>query len=155
MTRELEDETYYFVKRKGAIPVKWTAPEAIYYKKYSTSSDIWSFGMLMFEIWSLGLCPFGELSHKMVVKMLQKPYCQSPPPGCPRAVYSIMVKCWATERSQRPTADDLSRIYFAADNQALLAWSDEDRSTGPESDVLGSPLERGSQLYLDLQHCYA
>ena len=70
MTRELEDETYYFVKRKGAIPVKWTAPEAIYYKKYSTSSDIWSFGMLMFEIWSLGLCPFGELSHKMVSKFV-------------------------------------------------------------------------------------
>ena len=59
------------------------------------------------------------------------------------------------ERSQRPTADDLYRVCFAADDQTLLAWSDEDRSTGPESDVLGSPLERGAQLYLDLQNCYA
>ena len=58
MTREVESETYYRVAKGTKIPVKWTAPEAILFKKYTTKSDIWSYGMLMYEIWSLGHKPF-------------------------------------------------------------------------------------------------
>ena len=58
MTREVESETYYMLGKGAKIPVKWTAPEAILYKKYTTKSDIWSYGMLMYEIWSLGHKPF-------------------------------------------------------------------------------------------------
>ena len=46
--------------RGGRVPIKWTAPEAIPYKKYSTSSDVWSYGMLMYKIWSLGHTPFED-----------------------------------------------------------------------------------------------
>ena len=65
MARDLEDENYYF-SHGGKIPVKWTAPEAINYRKYSTFSDVWSFGCLMYEIWSVGQKPYGALSNEEV-----------------------------------------------------------------------------------------
>ena len=58
MTREVESEMYYKLGKDTKIPVKWTAPEAILFKRYTTKSDIWSYGMLMYEIWSLGHKPF-------------------------------------------------------------------------------------------------
>ena len=60
MSRDLADENYY-ISRGGEVPVKWTAPETIYYKKYSTASDVWSYGCLLYEIWSLGHAPFEDL----------------------------------------------------------------------------------------------
>ena len=57
MSRDLQAENYY-VTRGGEIPVKWTAPETLNYKKYSAATDIWSFGCLMYEIWGLGHKPF-------------------------------------------------------------------------------------------------
>ena len=60
MTRDLDGGTYYVVGKGRQIPVKWTSPEALLYKKYSTSSDVWSYGMLMYEIWSLGHKPFED-----------------------------------------------------------------------------------------------
>ena len=65
MSRALQDTDYY-VSRGGKIPVKWTAPEALHYKKYSTASDVWSFGMVMYEIWSLGMKPYHNLTNIQV-----------------------------------------------------------------------------------------
>ena len=65
MSRALKDTDYY-VSRGGKIPVKWSAPEALHYKKYSTASDVWSFGVLLYEIWTLGIKPYSTITNNEV-----------------------------------------------------------------------------------------
>ena len=94
MARDLMDNTYY-KSSGGKIPVKWTAPEALLYKKYSTASDVWSYAMVLYEIWSVGQKPFQQLNNSDMIARLQNHLCQAPPPGCPRMVYALMVDCWS------------------------------------------------------------
>ena len=68
--------------------------KALLYKKYSTDSDVWSYGMVLFEIWSVGRKPFSCLNNNQTLTLIQKGFCQAPPPGCPRAIYALMVDCW-------------------------------------------------------------
>ena len=65
LSRDLSDENYY-ISHGGKVPVKWTAPEALDYRKYSTASDVWSYGCLLYEIWSLGIKPFCDLTNNQV-----------------------------------------------------------------------------------------
>ena len=65
MSRDLANENYY-VSHGGKIPVKWTAPEALSYRKYSSASDVWSFGCVMYEIWAVGIKPFANHTNQEV-----------------------------------------------------------------------------------------
>ena len=65
MSKDLQKKDYY-VSDGGKIPVKWTAPEALNYRKYSTASDVWSYGVLLYEIWAMGIKPFHDCTNSEV-----------------------------------------------------------------------------------------
>ncbi|XP_065899226.1 uncharacterized protein [Dysidea avara] len=153
MSRDLLDENYY-VTSGGKIPVKWTAPEAIHYRKYSGQSDVWSYGIVLYEIWSLGCEPYEWLNLIETVEKLDTGYRLPPPPGCPRAIYRVMIKCWDPEPKSRPQFGQITQL-LTGNYSYVLGWSDEDKQYGGEDAMkLGGHLECANNLYYDLQMKY-
>ncbi len=68
MSRDLSNEDYY-ISTGGKIPLRWTAPESLYYMKYSTASDVWSYGCVLYEIWSLGTKPYYRIKNEEVCQL--------------------------------------------------------------------------------------
>ncbi|CAH6799315.1 Syk [Phodopus roborovskii] len=91
------DENYYKAQTHGKWPVKWYAPECINYYKFSSKSDVWSFGVLMWEAFSYGQKPYRGMKGSEVTAMLEKGERMGCPPGCPREMYDLMNLCWTYE----------------------------------------------------------
>ncbi|PRD35567.1 UNVERIFIED_CONTAM: Ephrin type-B receptor 2 [Trichonephila clavipes] len=87
----------------GKIPVRWTAPEAIAYRKFTSASDVWSFGIVFWEVMSYGERPYWNWSNQDVIKSIEKGYRLPAPMDCPEALHQLMLDCWQKERAHRPT----------------------------------------------------
>ncbi|KAM3842506.1 tyrosine-protein kinase CSK-like [Diretmus argenteus] len=85
------------------LPVKWTSPEALREKKFSTKSDVWSYGILLWEIYSFGRVPYPRIALKDVVPRVEKGYKMESPDGCPEVVYNLMKECWILDAVDRPS----------------------------------------------------
>ena len=149
MTRRLMDSDYYKMKDTAIIPLKWSAPESVFYKKFHSKSDVWSFAMVLFEIWSFGSKPWPFDRMNSVVEKLNQSILLQPPPGCPRDVYLIMVLCWHPEAEKRPSFAELSRMFKDTSIDSLQPPPGNDKSC-----VLGEELCYGEDLYKDLQCSY-
>ncbi|CAL1264549.1 unnamed protein product [Larinioides sclopetarius] len=97
-------ETLEYVATDGMkqIPIKWTAPEALNYGTYTSLSDVWSFGILMWEVYSLGSIPYFGLSNNKATEAVERGYRLHAPDNTPSAVYDLMMKCWEYDRNNRP-----------------------------------------------------
>ncbi|ESO87367.1 hypothetical protein LOTGIDRAFT_148078, partial [Lottia gigantea] len=95
-------------------PIKWTAPEAALDRKFSIKSDVWSFGILLYELNTFGRVPYPGMSGAEVLSRLGKGY-RMPKPhgpvGCTDAYYDIMVKCWNKRPEERPTFESLHNLF--------------------------------------------
>ncbi|RXM28587.1 Ephrin type-A receptor 4 [Acipenser ruthenus] len=103
MSRVLEDDPEAaYTTRGGKIPIRWTAPEAIAYRKFTSASDVWSYGIVMWEVMSYGERPYWDMSNQDVIKAIEEGYRLPPPMDCPVALHQLMLDCWQKERSDRP-----------------------------------------------------
>ncbi|KAI6647578.1 Protein tyrosine kinase [Oopsacas minuta] len=100
-------ENVYDVKSGGKIPVRWTAPEAILYRKFNMASDVWSFGVLMWEVMSRGQIPYGDVDNYTLLEQIQQGYRLPQPEGCPYMLHALMIRCWDTVPEIRPTFSEL------------------------------------------------
>ncbi|XP_055964013.1 tyrosine-protein kinase Srms [Sorex fumeus] len=101
LARLLKDDVYS--PRSGSkIPVKWTAPEAASYRVYSQKSDVWSFGVLLYEVFTYGQCPYEGMSNHETLQQVLRGYRLPRPPACPAEVYALMRECWQGSPEQRP-----------------------------------------------------
>lgn len=102
LARLMRDDTY--TAHAGAkFPIKWTAPEGLAYNKFSTKSDVWAFGVLLWEIATYGMSPYPGIDLTDVFHKLEKGYRMERPPGCPPEVYDLMRQCWQWNSMDRPT----------------------------------------------------
>uniref|UniRef100_A0A6Q2Y6A0 receptor protein-tyrosine kinase n=1 Tax=Esox lucius TaxID=8010 RepID=A0A6Q2Y6A0_ESOLU len=103
MSRVLEDDPEAaYTTRGGKIPIRWTAPEAIAYRKFTSASDVWSYGIVMWEVMSYGERPYWDMSNQDVIKAIDEGYRLPPPMDCPVSLHQLMLDCWQRERSDRP-----------------------------------------------------
>ncbi|XP_043461348.1 tyrosine-protein kinase Abl isoform X3 [Leptopilina heterotoma] len=106
LARLMRDDTY--TAHAGAkFPIKWTAPEGLAYNKFSTKSDVWAFGILLWEIATYGMSPYPGVDLTDVYHMLEKGYRMECPPGCPPKVYELMRQCWQWSAMERPTFKEI------------------------------------------------
>uniref|UniRef100_A0A6Q2Z371 Ephrin type-A receptor 7 n=1 Tax=Esox lucius TaxID=8010 RepID=A0A6Q2Z371_ESOLU len=103
LSRVLEDDPdAAYTTSGGKIPIRWTAPEAIAYRKFSSSSDVWSYGVVMWEVMSYGERPYWNLTNRDVIKSVEEGYRLPAPMGCPGALHTLMLDCWQKDRNERP-----------------------------------------------------
>jgi serine/threonine protein kinase len=146
---------FFDPSKSEQIPLRWTAPEAIHLRQYSEKSDVYSYGMTLFEIWSLGKKPFPKLNQTQeIIDFINQRRLLPPPPGCPRTIYHLMVKCWNPSPDGRLPFDTICNDYFSTNDEALLTWEDEDFEISQRAAEIGAPLSEGYHLYEELQHEY-
>ncbi|XP_070948627.1 ephrin type-A receptor 6 isoform X3 [Macaca nemestrina] len=135
LSRVLEDDPEAaYTTTGGKIPIRWTAPEAIAYRKFSSASDAWSYGIVMWEVMSYGERPYWEMSNQDVILSIEEGYRLPAPMGCPASLHQLMLHCWQKERNHRPKFTDIvSFLDKLIRNPSALHTLVEDILVMPES----------------------
>lgn len=140
ISRTIYPLDYYALPGMPPVPVRWMSAEAIQYRKFTTKSDVWSFGVTLWEIFNYGLQPYYGHSNQDVVNLIQGHQILPCPKECPSRFYSLMVECWHQMASHRSNFHDI--------HQRLCQWHSENNFPGIEVSrtnrpVLGLPFNYG------------
>ncbi|XP_068734089.1 proto-oncogene tyrosine-protein kinase receptor Ret-like isoform X1 [Montipora capricornis] len=117
MARDVQQENIYERKTRGRLPVKWTAYESLLYGKYTTKSDVWSYGVLLYEICTVGGSPYPRMDGKKIANLLQQGYRMPKPQHVDNDLYQIMLNCWQDEPEARPSFADLTKQLKGMETQ--------------------------------------
>lgn len=119
MTRPMFDSDYYRFNKKGMLPVRWMAPESLADGLFTPMSDVWSYGVLLFEILTFGSFPFQGLSNNQVLEHVKKGNMLNIPKGCNCQVEELLKKCWSRDPQLRPPASTIVEVL--ANNPQMVS----------------------------------
>ncbi|XP_013773142.2 fibroblast growth factor receptor 3-like [Limulus polyphemus] len=124
LARDVHNIDYYKKTTDGRLPVKWMAPEALFDRIYTSQSDVWSYGVLVWEIMTLGGTPYPSVPVEKLFQLLREGHRMDKPRNCSLEVYMIMRECWHNYPHQRPIfselVEDLDRILTISSEQEYL-----------------------------------
>lgn len=122
LSRDIYEQNVYHQSGYDKVPIKWMAMESLMHREYTTQSDVWSFGILLWEIVTFGGSPYPSIPNNGLFQLLQRGYRMEKPANCSEELYQVMRQCWREKPSERPTFTDLKKrlddlLVTAAENQ--------------------------------------
>jgi serine/threonine protein kinase len=112
--------TAVYASSRGMFPLRWTPPEAMHDMLFSTATDVWSFGVLVLEVYEDGAQPYIDVSNEQLLGMLTSGWRAPKPTTCPSVVYGNLLECWDADPCSRPTFDSLDQFYGQVGNIVAL-----------------------------------
>jgi serine/threonine protein kinase len=144
MARDVQEgDRAYYRSQGNKIPVRWTAPEALATRKFTAVTDVWSFGVLMHEIWTQAATPYGDWSNMQVWVAVTEGYVMPRAEGCPESVYGVMKDgCWALKPDVRWTAGKVREALRGVLAASLGVEYQGGEGTGVETEAALTQMEK-------------
>ncbi|XP_037894224.1 tyrosine-protein kinase transmembrane receptor Ror [Glossina fuscipes] len=123
LSRDIYSSDYYRVQSKSLLPVRWMPSESILYGKFTTESDVWSFGVVLWEIYSYGMQPYFGHNNQEVINLVRSRQLLNCPESCPTAVYSLMIECWHEQSVRRPSFAEIThrlKVWYQGQQKLAL-----------------------------------
>jgi len=103
----------YYKSSDTSLPIRWTAPESLQYGKFSHQSDVWSLGIVFWELYSFGMIPYIGLGNLDIIDFIMKGKRLSPPDICPEEIKKLMLQCWSFNPDERPTFSHINEVILS------------------------------------------
>lgn len=117
MSRDIYTCDYYKIGGSRMLPVRWMSPEAVKWGRFTTESDIWSFGVVLWEMFSFGRQPYYGHTNEEVIKFLDEGILLQRPDECPSVVYHVMLQCWKLDPKERLVFDRIHKYLVEYSKQ--------------------------------------
>ncbi|GMT07896.1 hypothetical protein PENTCL1PPCAC_30070, partial [Pristionchus entomophagus] len=143
LSRDVYSANYYRRKGNGRLPIKWMALEALDSHVYTVESDVWSFGILLWEIMTLGGTPYPTIAMPQLYSCLKDGYRMESPHNCPDEIYNLMVVCWQEKIEKRPSFDTIVDYFDWMLTESLRAEQSTDDGVRTHETTIDSESDKG------------
>ena len=155
MSRNLYSKDYYRINGQAVLPVRWMSPESLIYGKFSIEGDVWSFGVVMWEVFSFALQPYYGISNEEVTEAIRRGKTLNRPDDCPSEVYNLMKECWSMDPSERLTFtelhSELSQLHQISSISGSCKEYETDDDISIDSDIPSDAFFSEDNLSVDIQ----